>query len=71
VQPLDVGDNKPFKTLIRAAWEEYMINDMCKNGSILWPLHEEVSEWISEAYWSLEVSPIVKNKWLKTGYSWF
>ena len=27
--------------------------------------------WISEAYWSLEGSPNVKNAWLKTGYSWF
>jgi hypothetical protein len=48
-----------------------MINDMSKNGSILSPSREEVSHWISEAYWSLEGSPIVKNVWLKTGYSWF
>ena len=71
VQPLDVGYNKPFKTQIGAAWEEYMINDMRKNGTIVSPLREEVSNWISEAYWSLESSPMIKNVWLKTGYSWF
>jgi len=71
VQPLDVGYNKPFKTRIRAAWEEYMINDMRKNGTIALPLREEVSHWILEAYWALEGSPIIKNVWLKTDYSWF
>ncbi len=71
VQPLDVGYNKPFKTSIHAAWEEYMINDMRKNGTIASPSHEEVSHWILEAYWALEGSPIIKNALLKTGYSWF
>jgi hypothetical protein len=49
VQPLDIGYNKPFKTLICTAWKEYMINDKSKNGSILSPSLEEVSHWISEA----------------------
>jgi hypothetical protein len=71
VQPLDVGYNKPFKTCLCAAWEEYMINDMRKNGSILSPSRKAASAWISEAYWFLEGSLIVKNAWLKTGYSWF
>ncbi len=53
--------------LVCAAWEEYMINDMRKNGTIVSPLREEVSHWISEACWSLEGSPIIKNVWLKTG----
>jgi hypothetical protein len=70
VQPLDVGYNKPFKTRIHAAWEEYMINDMRKNGTIASPSREEVSHWILEAYWALEGSPILKNTWLKTDYSW-
>ena len=48
-----------------------MINDMRKNGSIESPSREEVSHWIAEAYWDLEGSPIIKNSWLKTGYSWF
>ena len=61
VQPLDVGYNKPFKVRIRAAWEEYMINDMRANGTIASPSCEEVSHWISEAYWALEGSPIIKN----------
>ena len=71
VQPLDVGYNKPFKARIRKAWEEYMINDMRKNGSIETPSREEVSHWIAEAYWDMEGTPIIKNSWLKTGYSWF
>jgi hypothetical protein len=71
VQPLDIGYDKLFKTRICAAWEEYMINDMCKNGTIALPSREEVSHWILEAYWALEGSPIIKNGWLKTGYSWF
>ena len=71
VQPLDVSYNKPFKTRICKAWEEYMINHMRKNGTTTSPSCEEVSHWISEAYWSLEGSPIIKNAWLKTGYSWF
>ena len=62
---MDVGYNKPFKTHIYTDCEEYMINNMPKNGYILSPLREEVSHWISEAYWSLEGSPIVKNVWLK------
>ena len=69
VQPLDVGYNKLFKMRIRTAWEEYMINNMCVNGTIALSLREEVSHWISEAYWDLEGSPIFKNAWLKTGYS--
>ena len=71
VQPLDVGYNKPFKTRVRKAWEEYMINNMRKNGSVESPSREEVSHWIAEAYWDLEGSLIIKNSWLKTGYSWF
>jgi hypothetical protein len=66
VQPLDIGYNKPFKTRIHAAWEEYMINDMRKNETIASPSREEVSHWILEAYWTLEGSPIIKNAWLKT-----
>ena len=46
-----------------------MINNMRANGTIALPLREEVSHWISEAYWALEGSPIIKNLWLKTGYS--
>jgi len=62
VQLLNIGYNKPFKTRICAAWEEeYMISDMHKIGSITLPSREEESHWISEAYWSLEDSPIVKN----------
>jgi hypothetical protein len=67
VQPLDVGYNKSFKTHIRAAWEEYMINNMCKNSSITSPLREEVSHWISEACWVLKGSPIINYAWLITG----
>ena len=69
VQPLDVGNNKPFKVGICAAWEEYMINNMRANSTIASPSREEVSHWILEAYWALEGSPIIKNAWLKTGYS--
>jgi len=68
VQPLNVGYNKPFKVRIYAAWEVHMIN---VNGTIASPLREKVSHWILEAYWALEGSPIIKNAWLKTGYSWF
>ncbi len=67
VQPLDVGYNKSFKTHIRAAWEEYMINNMRKNSSITSPLREEVSHWISEACWVLKGSPIINYAWLITG----
>jgi hypothetical protein len=65
VQPLDVGYNKPFKSRIHAAWEEYMFNDMRKNGTIASP-SREVSHWILEAYWTLEGSPIINNAWLIT-----
>ncbi len=71
VQPLDVGYNKLFKTRICACWEEFMINNMHMNGSILMPLRHDVSVWVAEAYRDLEKSPIVKNAWLKTNYSWF
>jgi hypothetical protein len=70
VQPLDISYNKPFKMCVRKAWEEYKINNMRKNGSVESPSREEVSHWIAEAYWDLEGSPIIKNSWLKTGYSW-
>ena len=72
MQPLVISYNKPFKMRVCKAWEEYMINNMRKIGSVELPLHEEVSHWIAEeAYWNLEGSPIIKNSWLKTGYSWF
>ncbi len=48
-----------------------MINDMRTNGSILTPLHLDVSAWVAEAYWDLEKSPIVMNLWLKTNHSLF
>ncbi len=47
------------------------MKDMHMNGSILTQLHLDVSGWVAEAYWDLEKSPIVKNVWLKTNYSWF
>jgi hypothetical protein len=71
VQPLDIGYNKPFKPHICAAWEEYMIKDMRKNGTIALPSRKEVSHWILKVYWALEGSPFIKNAWLKTGFSWF
>ena len=43
VQPLDASYNKPFKMWIHAAWEEYMVNDLHKNGTIALPSREEVS----------------------------
>jgi hypothetical protein len=61
VQPLHLGYNKPFKIRVCACWDEYMINNMRTNGSILMPLHLDVSAWVAEAYWDLEKSPIVKN----------
>jgi hypothetical protein len=53
VQPLEVVYNKPFKTRICACWEEYMINNMHTNGSLLMALRLGVSVWVPEAYWDL------------------
>jgi hypothetical protein len=60
VQPLEVGYNKPFKTHICVCWEEHMINNMHRNESILMPSCLDVSAWVTEAYWDLEKSPIVR-----------
>jgi hypothetical protein len=72
VQPLDIGYNKLFKMHIHVCWEEFMIHNMSKNGSISTPLCMGLSAWASEAYWDPEKSPrYLKNLWLKTYYTWF
>jgi hypothetical protein len=47
VQPLNIGYNKPFKTCICACWGEYIIDDMCMNGSISMPSRLDVSAWVA------------------------
>ena len=41
-----------------------------KKQSLVYRMGTKVSQQ-AEAYWDLEGSPIIKNSWLKTGYSWF
>ena len=72
-QPVDVGFNKPFKTLMRNQWDEWMMSkweQITAADNTPKPTRRIVSEWVLAAY--NEFSPhVIRNSWTKTGYAWF
>jgi hypothetical protein len=70
-QPLDVGINKPFKSRVRALWEEWMINEIDRTGLVYAPTREDISSWVAEVVWGMDGKDLMRNAWRKTGYDWF
>ncbi len=70
-QPLDVGINKPFKSRVRASWEEWMINEINCTGLVYAPTREDISSWMAEVVWRMDGKNLMQNAWKKTGYDWF
>ncbi len=70
-QPLDIGINKPFKTRVRALWEEWMIDEIDQTGMVYAPSREDISSWVAQVVWGMDKKPLMKNAWRKTGYNWF
>ena len=72
-QPVDVGFNKPFKTLMRKQWDTWMMSkweQITAVDNTPKPTQHIVSEWVLAAY--DEFSPhVIRNSWTKTGYAWF
>ena len=60
-QPLDVGINKPFKCRVRQRWEEWMIRDIERTGTVEAPLRAEVSAWVAEVSLEMHSLPMLKN----------
>jgi hypothetical protein len=70
-QPLDVGINKPFKSRVRALWEEWMIDEINRTGLVYAPTHEDISSWVAEVVWGMDGKDLMRNAWRKTGNDWF
>jgi hypothetical protein len=72
-QPVDVGFNKPFKTLMCKQWDEWMMSkweQITAADNTPKPTRRIVSEWVLAAY--DEFSPhVIRNSWTKKGYAWF
>jgi hypothetical protein len=72
-QPVDVGFNKQFKSLMRKQWDEWMISKWDQITAVdntPKPTRRIVSDWVLAAY--SEFSPhVIRNSWTKTGYAWF
>ena len=70
VQPFDVGIGRPLKCRIRRAWYDFMIARGLDRDSFAPPDREELSRWVVDSLYSLDVETI-QNAWRKTGYSYF
>jgi hypothetical protein len=70
-QPLDVGINKPFKSRVRALWEEWTINEINRTGLVYAPTREDIFGWVVEVVWGMDGKDLMRNAWRKTGYNWF
>jgi hypothetical protein len=70
-QPLDVGINKPFKSRVRALWEEWMIDEIDRTGLVYAPTREDISGWVAEVVWGMGGKGLMRNTWRKMGYDWF
>ena len=68
-QPVDVGVNKPLKTKIRKAWEEWMIDVGLSTGKTSPPTRELIVQWVKDACDDLS-SQVVRNAWRHAPYEW-
>ena len=73
LQPLDVSINKPDKSLMKASWQDYMLERMSSLGpgtKIAPPSQQLLTDWLVEANTKLnDNSTIVKKSFLVTGIS--
>ena len=70
-QPVDVGINKPLKTVMRARWEAWMTDGGgIVTGRAKEPSRKQVAEWLVEAYTNIP-EEVGRNAWLKTNFAWF
>ena len=69
-QPIDVGINKPLKSLMRAKWEDWMTGEGVANGIAKEPSRQQVAEWLVDAYTHIP-NQVARNAWMKQGYAWF
>ncbi len=71
-QPVDVGFNKPFKSLVRKMWINWMIAEVFQEGTTSLPTRRNVAVWVDKAMAKMrEKRQIIKNAWLRTGFEWF
>jgi len=66
LQPLDVSVNTPFKGLVRAQYEKWIISDnlpLTKSGKIKKAPVSEIAKWVSNAW--KEVSLVIVEKSFK------
>jgi len=68
-QPIDVGINKPLKSLMRAKWEDWMTGEGVANGIAKEPSRQQVAEWLVDAYTHIP-NQVARNAWMKQGYVW-
>jgi hypothetical protein len=69
-QTIDVGINKPLKSLMHAKWEDWMAGEGVVNGIAKEPSRQQVAEWLVDAYTHIP-NQVAWNVWMKQGYAWF
>jgi hypothetical protein len=69
-QPIDVGINKPLKSLMRAKWEDWMAGEGMVNRIAKKPSRQQVAEWLVDVYTHIP-NQMARNVWMKQGYAWF
>jgi hypothetical protein len=71
-QPVDVGFNKPFKSLVQKMWINWIIAKGVQEGTTSLPTRRDVTVWVDEAMAKMmEKQQIIQNAWLKMGFEWF
>ena len=69
-QSVDVGVNKPFKSMMRKLWEGWMISTGLHKGKITPPTRKYIAQWYSNA--SQDLPPqMVRNLWRHGMYSYY
>ena len=64
-QPIDVGVGKPFKTRVRKAWQEWMLEKLEDGGitAIPNPTRREVTDWVLQSIAGFSGTTICYNSW--------
>ena len=69
-QPIDVGVNKPVKSVLEDQWEDRMDAENLQDGKAMTtPSRKLIVTWVVEAYWMFN-SEICKNAWKKRDFEW-
>ena len=69
-QPVDVGINKPLKNRIRAAWEQYMLEEGLAQDKTTPPSRPTIAKWCDMALKELD-GDIIRHAWRHGEYSFF